>query len=284
MTEPRTDRWHDLRAAAAAMSYEIMPFKGTLDNVLRHVPRAVPLTITASPQKGQAGTVELAAKLAEEGYRVAPHLSAHLISDRQELLDHLARLAGAGVGNLFIVGGDGEARGSYTNAHELLVDIHGAGFAFDDIGITGYPEGHAFIDDHELARALSLKAPLANHITTQMCFDAGRIRSWAATLYGGGIHLPVRVGIPGAVSRQKLVRIAAAIGVGNSARFLKKQQQLLLRFFLPGGYNPGKIVRAMRPDIARSPNIIGFHVFTFNDLGGTEQWRQSLLRRARTAG
>ncbi|NKQ52261.1 5,10-methylenetetrahydrofolate reductase [Amycolatopsis sp. K13G38] len=262
------------------MGYEVMPFKGTRENVLRHVPRTVPLTVTASPQKGLSATVKLAAELAGAGYRVAPHLSARLTRDKAELQDFLGILSAAGISSLFVVGGDGDDCGAYKTAHELLVDIHESGFVFGDIGIAGYPEGHPLIGEPDLTRALSDKAPLAHHITTQMCFDIKRIRSWAAALPERGVHLPVRIGIPGAVSRQKLMRIAGAIGLGDSARFLRKQQQLLWRFFLPGGYNPGKIVRSVAADIGRSPNIAGFHVFTFNDLGGTERWRQSLLRRA----
>ncbi|WP_431879694.1 methylenetetrahydrofolate reductase [Amycolatopsis sacchari] len=283
MTTSAEDRRRALAAAAREMGYEVLPFKGTLDNVLRHVPRAVPLTVTASPQKGLAATVDLAVKLAEEGYRVAPHLSARLTGDRQELHDHLARLAGVGIRALFVIGGDGESRGAYSNAHELLVDIHDSGHEFDDIGIAGYPEGHPLIGDQDLTRALAAKAPLAHHITTQMCFDVPRIRSWAAALRAQDVRLPVRVGVPGAVSRQKLLRIATAIGLGDSARFLRKQQQLLWRFFVPGGYDPGRIVRAVTADLPASPNLSGFHVFTFNDLGGTERWRQNLLRRAARA-
>lgn len=94
------------------------------------------------------------------------------------------------------------------------------------------------------------------------------------------MSLPVRVGIPGAVSRQKLIRISAGLGLGQSARFLKKQQNLLWRFFLPGGYSPNRLVTGLISSLERpGSQIRGFHVFTFNELEQTEAWRQDWLRR-----
>jgi methylenetetrahydrofolate reductase (NADPH) len=280
---PGTARRRALGTAAASMGYEVLPLKGTREKVLAHVPPTLPLTVTASPQKGLAATIDLATRLAGDGYRVTPHLSAKLTRDRAELTDILTQLQEAGIKGLFVVGGDGEPRGTYSSAGELLVGIHESGHEFEDIGIAGYPEGHALISDRDLGRALAAKAPLAHHITTQMCFDPARIRAWASSLPGRDVHLPVRVGIPGAVARQKLVRVSASIGLGGSARFLRKEQQLLWRFFLPGGYDPGKIIGGLHLPVPGAPNITGFHVFTFNDLSGTEQWRRDLLRRAAAA-
>ncbi|WP_240157291.1 hypothetical protein [Pseudonocardia broussonetiae] len=92
------------------------------------------------------------------------------------------------------------------------------------------------------------------------------------------------VGIPGPISRQKLLRISATIGVGDSARFLRKQSGMFWRFFTPGGYDPTRLVRGLGPALAdpTSP-VAGLHVFTFNDVAGAERWRQDLLRDLRRA-
>jgi methylenetetrahydrofolate reductase (NADPH) len=283
VTGTGTARRRALGVAAASMGYEVLPLKGTRENVLEHVPPTVPLTVTASPQKGLAATVDLTARLAGDGYRATPHLSAKLTRDRAELADALAQLWEAGIRGLFVVGGDGEPRGAYSSALELLTAIHESGQGFEDIGIAGYPEGHPLISDRDLDRALAAKAPLVHHITTQMCFDPARIRAWASSLPARDVHLPVRVGIPGAVARQKLLRVSASIGLGGSARFLRRQQQLLWRFFLPSGYDPSKIVGGLDLPVPGAPNITGFHIFTFNDLSRTERWRQDLLRRAAAA-
>jgi methylenetetrahydrofolate reductase (NADPH) len=88
----------------------------------------------------------------------------------------------------------------------------------------------------------------------------------------------VHIGVPGAVHRQKLLRVSGGLGIGESAKFLKKQQTMFWRFFVPGGYSPDKIIRELAPHIGKPDNHIeGFHVFTFNDLGPTEAWRRRTL-------
>jgi methylenetetrahydrofolate reductase (NADPH) len=84
--------------------------------------------------------------------------------------------------------------------------------------------------------------------------------------------------MPGPVSRQKLVRISARLGLGQSARFLRKQRGLLWRFLVPGGYHPTRLARRLGSAVIRtSNNIRGLHIFTFNELARTESWRRELL-------
>lgn len=107
--------------------------------------------------------------------------------------------------------------------------------------------------------------------------------AWARALRHRGITLPVYAGVPGAVTRQKLVRISASLGLGPSARYLLKQNNMLLRFFLPGGYRPDRLVTGLGSDIAAGDSAVaGLHFFTFNELDRTEAWRQGWLERLRT--
>jgi len=125
---------------------------------------------------------------------------------------------------------------------------------------------------------LKQKAPLATRIITQICFDASATASWAARIAAFGVGLPVLVGVPGPVSRQKLMRISARLGLGQSARFLQKQKSLLWRFLTPGGYHPRRLVRRLGDAVTRTGNNVqGLHIFTFNELAGTEAWRQEML-------
>lgn len=268
-----------LRSAFQTLGYEVLPFKGTFDKISQSVPKSVHLTVTASPPKGIEATVDLATRLAEAGYSVAPHLSARMIADQRQLVDIVQRLNGAGISGLFVVGGDGEPKGTYTDALSLLRAIHESEHRFTDIGIGGYPEGHALIEPHALNAAMDEKAALAQHITTQICFSPEAISAWALGIQRRGINLPVRVGMPGAVSRQKLIRISASIGLGDSARFLQKQQSMFWRFFLPGGYSPNRLIQGLKPALASDSLVQGFHIFTFNELQATEEWRQRMLQR-----
>ena len=95
-----------------------------------------------------------------------------------------------------------------------------------------------------------------------------------------GVKLPIRIGMPGYVNRQKLMRISATIGLGESARFLKRQRNWLLKLFLPGGYSPGRLIRGLKPGFADpDSNIQGLHIYTFNELEMTEAWRREMLER-----
>lgn len=261
------------------MGYEVIPFKKTEQAVLDCVPRDVPLTVTASPAKGQDATIDLAVKLAGHGYTVAPHLSAQQVRDRAHLADIVARCREAGLTDVFVIGGDPtDTPTEFRHAHDLLVALHELPHGFTDIGIGGHPEGHPAVSEDVLFQALKEKADLATHIKTQIVFDPKVILNWAREVKRRGIDLPVHIGVPGAVHRQKLLRVSGGLGIGESAKFLKKQQNMFWRFFVPGGYSPDRIIRGLTPHIGAPDNAIaGFHVFTFNDLGRTEAWRRRTL-------
>lgn len=268
-------------AAFDHISYEVLPLPVTETKVVANVAVTTPLTVTASPGRGIEPTVAVAERLAGHGYRVTPHLAARMIIDDVHLGEIVARLKDARIDSVLVVGGDStEPVGRFTDARALLVALDPIGHHLAEIGIGGYPEGHAFIPGRILDEALREKARLATYIATQICFDAAAIVEWARTLKRRGIELPVKVGVPGAVSRQKLLRISLAVGVGDSVRFLQKQQNLIWRFLRPGGYRPNKLLRDLVPYLgAADNNLQGFNIFTFNDLESTEAWRRKELDR-----
>jgi methylenetetrahydrofolate reductase (NADPH) len=261
--------------------YEVIPLAGVERSVVEHVPREIGLTVTASPSRGTWATVELAERLAGHGFGVAPHLSARLIPDREQLAEILGRLCEAGVRRAFVVAGDvEEPAGEFEGAVDLLRAMAEMGHDLDEVGITGYPESHPKISDEATIQAMFEKAPYATHIISQICFDPEVTVDWAHNVWRRGVKLPIRVGMPGSVSRQKLVRISASIGIGQSARFLKTQRNWLLKMFLPGGYSPDRLIRGLKPGFADpDSNIEGFHIYTFNEVEKTEAWRRQLLRR-----
>lgn len=270
-----------LSSALRHATYEILPFKSAEEKVLANVPKDVGLTVTTTEAKGLGPTVELASRLSRSGYRAAPHLAARLVRDKSHLSDLVAELGEAGVTGIFVVGGDAEEpAGDFTDALSLLEALDDLGHSFDTVGIGGYPEGHGSIADALIEKALVEKAPHATQVITQLCFDAASTTAWATKVRSDGVTLPIRVGIPGAISRQKLIRVSAGLGLGQSARFLKKQQNMFWRFFLPGGYSPNKLAQRLAPAFERNDNgLSGFHVFTFNELDSTEAWRQAWLRK-----
>jgi methylenetetrahydrofolate reductase (NADPH) len=261
------------------MSYEVMPFKNTERYVLSDVPTTIRLTVTATEAKGIDTTLDLTERLIRHGYTVAPHLPARLFVDQAHVNEVVARLRENGVRSIFVIGGDAPMpAGAFPDAFSLLQALEKAYHPFDDVGIGGYPEGHANIAQPAIDLALRQKAPTATRAITQICFDAMTTTTWAERIAASDIDLPIYVGMPGPVNRQKLMRICAGIGLGRSARFLQKQQSLLWRFLLPGGYNPTKLAKRLGSTVSKTDtNIRGLHIFTFNELRKTEIWRRRLL-------
>jgi methylenetetrahydrofolate reductase (NADPH) len=265
--------------------YEVIPLQGTEESVIEHVPKEIALTVTASPGKGTWATVELAERLAGHGFSVAPHLSARLIRDRSELGEILQRLRDAGIRNAFVVAGDvDEPAGEFEGATGLLRAMSEIGHDLDDVGITGYPESHPKISDEMTIQAMYEKAPYATYIISQICFDPEVTSDWARRVWLRGVKLPIRIGMPGYVNRQKLVRISTNIGLGESARFLNRQRNWLLKLLLPGGYSPDRLIEGLKPGFADpESNIRGLHIYTFNEVKTTEAWRREMLERAETS-
>jgi methylenetetrahydrofolate reductase (NADPH) len=256
--------------------YEILPLAGVEEQVLAHVPRDVTLTVTASPTKGLEPTLALAEALVRHGYVVVPHLSARLVADPVELREIVARLREAAVRNVFVVAGDAEEpRGSFHAAVDLLEALDALGRPFAEVGITGYPESHPLIDDDTTIAAMFEKARHATYIVSQVCFDPAVTARWIEDVWDRGTRLPIYVGVPGAVSRTKLMRVSTRIGIGDSLRFLRKNGSFASRF-LRGGFSPDALVDGLG-SVLDGEKVAGFHVFTFNDVDDTERWRRQRL-------
>lgn len=257
--------------------YELIPLKNAIEQA-GHLPSGATVTVTASPQKGQMATIDLTLDLQQMGFEVIPHLSARLMKDRGELRTVLDRLDEASVRGAFVVGGDTDPPGEFFDGLALLTAMDQMGHSLGEIGIPGYPEGHPTIDDSAIAQALEDKSPFASYITSQMCFDAGAIAHWVSGLRDAGFGQGVYLGIPGVAELTKLISISMRIGVGASAKFLAKNKSLAGRLVRPGGFGPDKLLIDLAPELADPlANIHGFHVYTFNRVDATEQWRLQML-------
>jgi methylenetetrahydrofolate reductase (NADPH) len=257
--------------------YEVIPVDGIEDQVLAHVPRAITVTVTASPSRGLEATLAVTDHLAAAGYQVVPHLSARLVRDAAHLDEIVARLFEVGVHEAFVPAGDAVEPGQYPDAASLLRALRGRHLT--DLGITGYPESHHFIDDETTIRAMFEKAPLATHIVSQICFDPDTIAWWVGAVRERGVALPIWIGVPGVVHNAKLLRISMKIGLGESARFLRAHRAWLRRL-VTRTFSPEPLMRRLQP-LFEDPaaNVAGLHVFTFNELERTERWRRDAVER-----
>jgi methylenetetrahydrofolate reductase (NADPH) len=274
-----------LGGVLARPRYEVIPTKGPAEWVDR-LPEEAKVAITCSPAQGIEGTVRLAERSARRGFRVGPHVSARLMVDEGHLEEIVERLDNLEVKEIFVIGGDAKKPvGPFSSAFELLSAMADLGHGFEEIGVGGYPEGHPLVDDDTLRRALLDKQRFATYIVSQMCFDPGTILDWVVDVRRLGVSLPVLIGVPGVVNKHRLLQTCRKIGVGQSARFLRKHGSLmgslfadLLRF---GGYSPEGLVGELAPYVGgRDRGIEGFHFCTFNQVADTEEWRRRMLRSA----
>jgi methylenetetrahydrofolate reductase (NADPH) len=233
--------------------------------------------VTASPGKGIEATVELAIELEATGLRAIPHLSARMIRDRAHLAALLDRLQEAGIDRAFVVGGDADEPGEFLDGLSLLRAMADLGRLPTELGCPCYPQGHPDIPDEALAQALRDKAPLVQYMTTQLCFDPKAIATFIADRRAEGIDLPVKLGIPGVAEIPKLLSISARIGVKDASKFVLKNYRFVGQLLRSGGtYRPSGLLRDLAPVIADpSANVIGLHVYTFNNVAATEEWRMN---------
>lgn len=270
-----------LRGAMRRPRYEIIPLAGAVDAVVAHVPRSIPITVTASPRKGLAATLHATQVLVEQGYEVVPHIAARQVTSEREVKEIIARLDGLEVNDVFVVGGDvAHPAGRFHDGLSLLEVMADVGHHFTEIGIPGYPESHPLIDDDVLIQAMWDKRRYATYTVSQVCFAASPILQWIGRLRRRGVDLPVHVGLPGNAEKRRLLRIARRIGVGESGRFLRRHKSWIWRLSLPGAYSPRRLLRDLGPALAEPDlGVAGLHIFTFNELAATEEWRQRTLSR-----
>jgi methylenetetrahydrofolate reductase (NADPH) len=272
------------RAVVAALRrprYEVYPLDSVADAAVEHVGDDVTLTVTASPARGIEQTLAVAERLAAQGRRVVPHLAARLIADEVHLKDVLQRLADHGVADALVIAGDAkQPAGSFTGALDLLTAMAGLGHQLAEVGIAGYPERHPFIDDDVTIQAMWDKRQYATYIVSQICFNPKVTAAWVRRVRRRGVDLPIHLGVPGPVAVGRLLRISSSIGIGESARFLRRHANWLPHLLGTGGYRPGRLVAGLAGTLADpASRVAGLHLYTFNELATTERWRQATLAR-----
>jgi len=256
----------------------VLPF-GTVEEQATQLPEPVRLTMTTSPKHGIDRSLEFAVPLRRLGHPVTLHLAARMVSDHAHLERILDRSAELGIDDFFVIGGDApEPAGPYASAAELLEVLATHPLRPQSIGIAGYPEGHPLIAPDVLDAVLEQKAPAADYIVTQLCFDPKPLVHWLEHVRARGVSLPLYVGAAGPVDRRRLFEISLRIGVGPSLRFVRKQRGIsrLIRGPADSATRFYEQAAGLVGDAAL--DVVGFHFFTFNELLATVSWQQRHTR------
>lgn len=242
---------------------EIVPSAGIVEQVQALVPLTTTLSVTCLPHHGIERTMRAAVELSTLGYTVIPHLAARSIHDRAELTRVMRDCDVAGIGEVFVIGGDRKhPAGPYDSSLPVLEDIAQYTGGLMRAGVAGYPEGHPSVAALDLVDALVAKQHLATHVVTQMCFSVPKILDFVALLRREGVDLPVWAGVAGSVPRTKLVALATQIGVGSSLKFLSRKGPLARKLLSGDRYSPHSLVAGLESQ----PGIAGIHLYSFNNL------------------
>lgn len=257
-TRPTTDDVDALKAAAAP---------------------GAPVFLSAVPARPQEDVVGQAALVRAAGLEPVPHLAVRNFASPDALGRFLDRLAGeAGVRRLLVIAGDrAEPAGPFHGALEAIDSGLISRRGIVEIGISGYPDGHPRIAQHELDRLLAAKLEAAQQtglsvqIVTQFCLDAVPLIAWLKKLRDHGIDHPVRVGLAGPTSLATLMRYAKRCGVRASTQGLARNAGLIKH--LLGASAPDGIVRALI-EANRDGELgdVAPHLFSFGGIGATARW------------
>jgi len=271
-----------IRDLARNLHFELVPMK-SIDDAIDALPPGASVSVTCSPAKGIAATQQHTERLLALGHRPTPHISARLVESPVHTKQIASWLREQRLSEVFVIAGDAtDPAGPYEGALAFMRDLLDADPGVERVGFTGYPDGHAFIDDDELAsqvqtkHALLSEAGVEGWISTQMCFDADRIRSWITDQRAGGVTQPIRLGVPGVVDRTRLMTMGARLGVGTSLRYLSKNRSTVMKLMAPGGFDPTDLVVAFADD-ATSLGIEALHAFTFNAVADTRKWQEAII-------
>ena len=271
-----------VRELVTGLHYELIPMK-SVEQAIDDLPPGANVSVTCSPAKGIPATREITDRLIALGHHPVPHIAARLVEGPEHTAELAAWLRSSGVDEVFIVAGDApEPAGPYEGALAFLRDLVTHDHGMTAIGVTGYPDGHAMFDavvasEQLLAKQAVLdEAGVLGWCSTQMCFDTAKIVDWLRAERAAGMHLPIRLGLPGVVDRTRLMTVGTRLGIGASLRYLSKNRSTVMALMSPGGFDPTDMVVEVAAH-ADELAIEAIHSFTFNSVADTRLWHEQLL-------
>jgi methylenetetrahydrofolate reductase (NADPH) len=284
------DRTHASAGAVAKLiegaRIEVVPGPSTVPDVVAHLPPGTPVAVASLPKHGPVRAVDTAVQLVERGYPAVPHMAARALGSRAAFRDLVARCQAAGVAGYFVIGGDTRVpEGPYGWGGDLIPELRELIGPEVAIGVAGYPEPHPLYSAEGLLEGLAAKENLgASYVLTQMCFRSKAVGTWAGELRRRRIGLPIVLGCPGVVARRRLLAMSARIGVSGALRFMRGNRRALLGLMASPDFNPHQLIAdTMGALPAVEQPALGLHLYTFNQLLTTQEWRADQASAARGA-
>jgi methylenetetrahydrofolate reductase (NADPH) len=98
------------------MTYELIPLKNVHDQAA-FLPENSTISVTCSPAKTIDDTLDLCATFADDGHTTIPHFAARMVEDEAHVDRIVQRVNEQGIRKVFVVGGDADPRGPFTELH-----------------------------------------------------------------------------------------------------------------------------------------------------------------------
>jgi methylenetetrahydrofolate reductase (NADPH) len=273
------------------MTLEITPRQAEkLPLIAQHVAPGTSIFVALVDPSHLEDQFAAVAEIRRMGLEPVPHVPARFVKDADDLKSRIERLAKSGAVNRYLVlgGGAPDPIGDYNCAMQLMetgvFEANGA----EALGIAGHPEGNADITkvhgEAMLMQALKEKqayiheAGMDGFISTQFLFEAKPVEVWAKALRVNGIDLPAYIGIPGPASIKTLAKYAAVCGVGNSARFIRKQALNITKLLSVS--TPDKFMEGLADIHVNQPElkVMGPHMYPFGGFDKLFDWLGTLPR------
>lgn len=260
---------------------EVVPMK-SLETGQEHLPAGATLSVTCSPAKGIEETQRLTEDFLQQGFDPIPHIAARMVRDKAHTAELASWCRSLGLSRVFLVGGDADPPGGYFDAVKFLTDFLDTDHGLTSLGVTAYPDHHAFISDENLHAALHAKqhllaqAGLDGWCSTQMCFDAEVIEAWIRRERAEGLTLPIHLGVSGVIDKTKLMTTGVRIGLGQSLGYLKKNRAAITKMMTSTSYDPNDLLMPLSA-ANHELGVDAVHMYTFNQIEATEAWRNETL-------
>ena len=227
-----------------------------------------------------------AKRVADLGYKPVPHFASRRLTTKAALENRIAMMTGeAGVTDVLVIGGGLEKpAGEFASTMEVLETGFFEKYGITHMGVAGHPEGSPDFSNDVAAEALRLKqafgerSDIEMRIVTQFGFDAAKFINWAEGVKASGVNLPIHLGVAGPAKITTLLKFAAMCGVGNSARFIRKQAMNLTKLLTVN--TPDDFVAGLADLHLNKPElgIAGPHLYPFGGFDKLFDWVGTRLR------
>jgi len=285
-TATATEQLETMMELAACGSLEMNADRaGDARTIADLLPAGTKVYVNHLPRNTLSETLSSLVALREAGLEPVPHVAARRVATRAELKRFLERaVEAAEISKILLIGGDDPVpAGVYRDGLGPLEDGVIAECGIQEVGLAGYPEGHAQIAREALAATLEAKLAAARahalspYLLTQFSFAPLRIVEYCAEIAQRWPELPVYIGLAGPTDPIRLLRFAQRCGVSASLRALRAQGFGAVR--LVTHTDPGDQLQAVARYCAarRACNVVGVHLFSFGGVREAAGWLNGVI-------